>query len=96
VAAYSGASEAELLAYGEELWNDKSLSSNGLSCSFCHNGNNLLNASFAESYPHPVAMVEQQLGLAEIDIDGMVQFCLATPMATDPLPWDSKELAALV
>ncbi len=26
----------------------------------------------------------------------MVQFCMNVPMATDPLPWDSQELAALV
>ena len=51
-----------LVSLGEELWNDKSLSSNGLACQTCHVGGSQMNASFAEPYPHRVAMVHQQSG----------------------------------
>ncbi|WP_256449340.1 hypothetical protein [Cupriavidus sp. KK10] len=29
-------------------------------------------------------------------MDEMIQACMVMPMAAKPLPWDSKELAALV
>ena len=80
---------------GEQLWNDTSLSTNGLACASCHTGGALLNATFAEPYPHAVAMPTQRAGVGAIDIDEMVNFCMLAPMQASALPWDSDELAAL-
>jgi hypothetical protein len=33
--------------------------------------------------------------MARVALDEMVQFCMVVPMASKPLPWESKELAAL-
>jgi len=33
--------------------------------------------------------------VGEITAAQMVQFCMLAPMEAEPLPWDSKELAAL-
>ena len=86
---------AALASRGEKLWNDPSLSSNGLACATCHVGGSQMNASSAKPYPHRVAMVSQQSGVSEVNTAEMIQFCMLTPMASDPLPWDSVELAAL-
>ncbi|MEH6579167.1 MAG: hypothetical protein V7731_19065 [Amphritea sp.] len=80
---------------GEKLWNDTSLSTNGLSCNACHQGNALFQPSFKQPYPHPVKMANDRAGMKTIDMDEMVQICLVVPMATKTMPWDSKELAAL-
>lgn len=40
-------------------------------------------------------MVKEQAGLAQIRVDEMVQVCMVVPMASRPLPWGSRELAAL-
>ena len=89
------AAMAGMAAKGEQLWNDTSLSSNGLACSSCHNGGALLNASFAQPYPHEVAMPKQQAGVAAVDVDEMVNFCMLAPMQAAPLAWNSDELLAL-
>jgi hypothetical protein len=89
------AKNAELVATGEQMWNDKKLSTNGLSCGTCHTGNAAFNASFAKPYPHLVAMAQDQSKLKRITMEQMVQFCMVVPMAAKPLAWDSKELAAL-
>ena len=88
-------SDPALIAEGKRLWNDKSLSSNGLACVTCHQGNGSLNASFAQSYPHPVAMPKQMAGVKQVHADEMVQFCLLVPMQSKALGWSSRELAAL-
>ncbi len=80
---------------GEKLFKDTGLSTNGMSCQTCHEDNAAFEASFAKPYPHKVAMAAVQGGVTSIDLDEMVQFCLVVPMETKPLPWDSKELAAL-
>jgi cytochrome c peroxidase len=87
----------ELLAYGAKLWVDTSLSSSGaLSCSTCHNGYATLQKSFAKPYPHQISMVKQAIGEdIAVDVEGIIQFCLMSPMQAKALPWDSKELAAL-
>ncbi|MBI5718798.1 MAG: hypothetical protein HZC37_14050 [Burkholderiales bacterium] len=87
--------KAVLVADGQRLWNDKALSSNGLSCASCHTGNANFSAGFAKPYPHHVAMAEEQGGFKRIALDEMVQFCLVVPMATKPMAWNSKDLAAL-
>ena len=82
-------------ALGEKLFNDTKLSTNGMSCARCHANNGAFQASFAKPYPHTVAMAKEQLGRKTVHLDEMVQGCMAMPMAAKPLPWDSKELAAL-
>lgn len=91
----AGGDGAVLAREGELLWNDKSLSRNGMACQTCHAGNAAFNASFAQAYPHKVAMVRQRAGLNKVALDEMVQFCMLAPMAAKPLAWDSRELAAL-
>ncbi len=91
-----GLSDAELVARGSELWNDKSLSANGATaCSSCHMDYAMINATFAEPYPHPVAMAKARAGLEEVTAAEMVQLCMVIPMASEPLEWGSLELAAL-
>ncbi len=91
-----GLDDAALIARGGELWNDNSLSTNGSACSTCHIGNYaLMKATFAEPYPHPVAMAKDRAGLDQVNAAEMVQLCMIVPMATEPLAWDSQELAAL-
>jgi len=91
-----GMSNAELVAKGAELWNDKSLSSTGATaCSSCHMDYGMINASFAEPYPHPVKMAKERAGLDEVTAAEMVQLCMVIPMAAEPLDWESLELAAL-
>ncbi|NNK48236.1 MAG: hypothetical protein HKP01_05125 [Gemmatimonadetes bacterium] len=88
----------ELAARGAELWNDKSLSGTGAtSCSTCHSGDGtaMMNASFAEPYPHPVDMAKDRAGLETVTAAEMVQLCMAIPMAAEPLDYASAELAAL-
>lgn len=92
-----GLSQTELVAMGEKLWNDKSLSGSGqTSCSSCHVGNYaMMNATFAEPFPHYVKMGKDRAGLAEVSAAEMVQLCMVVPMAAQPLDWNSVELAAL-
>ncbi len=85
---------SRLVKQGKELWNDSSLSTNGLTCNNCHMNNQAFLASFTKQYPHEVAMAKG-MGIASIQIDEMVQLCMVNPMANKPLPWDSRELAAL-
>ncbi len=93
-----GMSWVELAARGAELWNDKSLSGSGTTaCSTCHTGDGtaMMNASFAEPYPHPVAMAEDRAGLEQVSAAEMVQLCMAIPMTAEPLDYGSIELSAL-
>ncbi len=88
----------DLAARGAELWADRSLSGTGAtSCSTCHSGDGtaMMNASFADPYPHPVAMAKDRAGLETVTAAEMVQLCMAIPMAAAPLDYESVELAAL-
>jgi hypothetical protein len=85
----------ELVNLGEKLWQDPTLSTNGLTCQTCHINHGSFNATFSQSYPHLVAMAKERASLDKIHIDEMVQLCMVVPMAAKPLPWGSKELAAL-
>lgn len=80
---------------GEKLFNDKKLSTNGMSCASCHANNASFSGSFAKPYPHKVAMANDQLGVRTIHLDEMIQACMVMPMAAKPLPWNSSELADL-
>lgn len=83
------------VAFGEKRFNDTRLSTNGMSCATCHAKMGAFSASFAKPYPHTVAMARDQLGRQTVHLDEMVQACMVMPMAAKPLPWNSKELAAL-
>lgn len=86
---------AELVAAGETLWKDKALGKSGLSCESCHVNGAAFKKTFKDAYPHQVAMAKGMAGLTSIDAAQMVQFCMIVPMKAEPLPWSSKELAAL-
>jgi cytochrome c len=89
-------SSSELVARGEALWQDGSLSTNGASCSTCHVQNYAqMQSTFADPYPHRVTMVEQMSGVPRVSAAEMVQFCMLQPMQAEPLAWGSPELAAL-
>lgn len=92
-----GNSAEQLVAMGEELWNDPSLSSGGATaCSTCHvNDYGLMGASFSEPYPHVVKMAKERAGLDQVTASEMVQLCMVAPMQAEPLDWSSVELAAL-
>ncbi|MFV8572164.1 cytochrome c peroxidase [Marinobacter sp. SBS5] len=92
--AYMGNPDT-LVAMGKKLFNDPSLSSNGLACASCHNDGAGYNATFTNDYPHPVAMAKNIFGMDQVHLDEMVQICMVQPMASEPFPWDSQELAAL-
>ncbi len=87
--------DPSLIAEGKRLWNDPGLSTNGLSCNTCHQNYASLNKTFAQPYPHWIAMPDQMAGAKTMYADEMVQFCMIVPMKSKPLPWNSRELAAL-
>lgn len=86
---------AALVKEGEALWNDTKLSTNGMACNTCHANLGGFRPSFAKPYPHAVAMAREKGGVKQVHADEMVQFCMVVPMAAKPLPWDSRQLAAL-
>ncbi|MDX8376393.1 MAG: cytochrome c peroxidase [Mariprofundales bacterium] len=81
---------------GKVLFNDTKLSSNGMACATCHDGGSMFKDTFLQKYPHQVQMAGERFGIQSIHLDEMVQLCMVAPMATKPLPWASKDLAALV
>jgi len=85
----------DLVAYGEELFQDTKLSTNGMSCQSCHQNNSLFKNTFAEPYPHFIQMTHDRSKFKTTELDEMVQFCMVAPMASKPFEWDSKNLAAL-
>jgi cytochrome c len=87
--------QAELTAYGKQLFGDTTLSSNGMSCNTCHQNNGAFQNTFAQPYPHYVQMTHDRSAVKAVHLDEMVQFCMVVPMASKPLPWSSKRLAAL-
>ena len=90
------ASHEELLTKGEQLWNDPSLGNSKLACSSCHKNNVArFKKTFLEPYLHMVKMAKKKAKLDEVSAEGMVQLCMVVPMKTEPLPWNSVELAAL-
>ena len=89
-------SSTDLLSYGSKLWKDRFLGKSGLACATCHVDHYAqMQLTFAKPYPHHVAMPAAQGGVDEVNAAEMVQFCMNVPMMSDPLPWDSRELAAL-
>ncbi len=93
---YDGSPVEELIAYGKELYDDRTLAPNGLTCNDCHAKSRGYKKSFAQPFPHPSRMAKARAGIKrDIYADEGVQMCMVIPMAAEPLPWDSKELAAL-
>ena len=90
-----GGDRARLVAEGEKLWSDNSLSTNGAACATCHVNYAAFLPTFAKPYPHEVSMVRTRSGVSEVDAAEMVQFCMLQPMQAEPLPWNSSKLAAL-
>jgi len=86
---------AALVARGAELYADDSLGETGSACTTCHTDFENYNDTFLEPYPHQVAMGVNMFDMDEVTAAEMVQLCMVVPMGTDPLPWDSEELAAL-
>ena len=87
---------AALVAKGEALWSSREISSGGAACSDCHrNDYTLINTTFAEPYPHFVQMVDIRSNVKEVNAAEMVNFCMMAAMNSEPLAWDSDELAAL-
>ncbi|TLF51771.1 hypothetical protein FEI13_07460 [Halomonas urmiana] len=98
--AYSetGDNPQEMLARGEALYYDTSLSSNGLACASCHgsDGQDMgYNPTFEQPFPHRVAMAANQFGMSEVHADEMVQICMVAPMAAQPLEWGGEALTSL-
>lgn len=93
---FTGLSRAKLVEHGRKLFKDTSLSPNGTTCNDCHSTNHLFNATFIKPYPHSVSMAKERAGVdSKLNADEFVQFCMLAPMAAQPLPWESKTLAAL-
>ena len=86
----------EAIAAGGKLFKATSLSTNGMSCASCHEGGKSYQASFAQPFPHKMAMAEQTYGVKHLHLDEAIQVCMVGPMAAKPLPWKSSELANLV
>lgn len=86
-----------LVERGKALFNDSSLSSNGLSCASCHgaDGQSGYQDTFNQPYPHAVAVGTNMFGMETVHADEMVQLCMVAPMEAEPLDWESDELAAL-
>ena len=82
--------------FGEKLFTDTKLSTNGMACASCHANHGAYSDSFAKPYPHTVSMAKEQLGRKTVYLDEMIQACMVMPMTAKPLPWNSKELAGLV
>ncbi|MDR5897598.1 cytochrome c peroxidase [Halomonas vilamensis] len=93
----SGDNPQSLIERGKALFNDASLSTNGLSCASCHgvDGRSGFQDTFNQPYPHQVSMGVNQFGMETVHADEMVQLCMVAPMAAEPLDWASDDLAAL-
>jgi cytochrome c len=86
---------ASLIRDGKKLFMDNSLSTNDMSCQTCHANLEAFSESFAKPFPHKVDMAFDTSGINSVALDEMVQFCMVVPMEAKPLPWNSRDLAAL-
>lgn len=86
---------AALVARGAELYDDPSIGESGSACMTCHTDFENYNDTFLEPYPHYVAMGKNMFDMDQVTAAEMVQLCMVVPMASEPLPWESEELAAL-
>ena len=79
-----------MLKMGKKLWNNEKLGKIGMSCMSCHADHEALNLDEVGTFPHYVAMPDRV-----VTLDQMINFCMVTPMETDPLPWDSVKMTAM-
>jgi cytochrome c len=91
----AGGNHAQLVERGKALFNDVKLSTNGMACMNCHADNANFAPGFATPYPHKMAMAAERSGVERVRLDEAIQFCMIVPMQAKPLPWSSRELAAL-
>jgi hypothetical protein len=90
------AKSAALVARGQALWSSREVSNGRAACADCHRDDyTMINETFAEPYPHFVQMVELRSGVKQVNAAEMVNFCMMAAMSSEPLAWDSAELAAL-
>ena len=80
---------------GELLWSDRSLGTSGRTCDTCHRNDNLFGQTFSSPYPHRVALVDKSNDVGMVEIDEMVNFCIANSLGGELLPWNSNELLML-
>ena len=80
---------------GGKLFRDTLLSTNGMSCASCYEGRKSYQPSFAQPFPHKMAMAAETYGTRQLHLDEVIQFCMVGPMAAKPLEWRSAELANL-
>lgn len=55
----------------------------------------MFEPTFAQPYPHFVAMAKERSGLNQIHLDEMIQLCLVASMASEPIIWNSRMMAAM-
>lgn len=67
-----------------------------MSCASCHEGGKSYQSSFAQAFPHKMAMASQTYGVKQVHLDEAIQVCMVGPMAAKPLAWKSAELQNLV
>jgi cytochrome c peroxidase len=84
-----------MIAAGKKIFENTSLSSNGMSCATCHTAGEGYQNTFAQPFPHFVQMAKSVYGLDQVHLDEAVQMCMANPMATEPFAWDDKDLQNL-
>ncbi|MEO1205690.1 MAG: hypothetical protein AAFV45_05105 [Pseudomonadota bacterium] len=87
--------QAAALKQGEKLFDSLKLSENGLTCKSCHFKYEAYEKTFLEPYPHAVGMAAKRAGMDQVTADEMVQLCLVVTMDSEPLGWQTPELAAL-
>ncbi|MEQ8825529.1 MAG: hypothetical protein RIC14_14265 [Filomicrobium sp.] len=95
VGPYTAPDGDKLLAEGKKLFDSLKISENGLTCKSCHFKYEAYEESFLLPYPHAVGMAKKRAGMDAVEADEMVQLCLVITMDSKPLPWESRELAAL-
>lgn len=93
---YPNADDTEMVARGQELFENPEIGESGLACTSCHAEFGQYKETFKEPYPHFVQMAQDRAGMDEVTAAEMVQLCMVVPMQSEPLPWDSDELKALV
>lgn len=72
---------------GERLWNDTSLSTNGMSCGTCHPGGADLKMG---RFPKYIKMASDV-----VTLDQMINFCMVNPMKAKPISWNHQNMTAL-
>lgn len=79
------------VARGRLLFKDTRLSTNGRSCSSCHNEIDSFGARFRSPYPHPAMNSKARFGVAQMHLDEIIQVCMRGPMRNLPFEWGSRE-----